>query len=127
MSNSSSTVGLEQYNPSLNENPVTTSHPLSLPLQQEKAEKPMHRRSYHSIKQQSPILLCGKSYPRGVKLNTHLTSLQSSSTMQGTGVITPPSTLAHHAHTMDKRAQSVTRHSIMPPASMMKGTFDVYE
>lgn len=125
MSNSSSTVELEQYNPLLNENPVSTSHPLSLPLQQEKAEKPMiptHRRSYHNVKQQTPILPRANSYPRSVKLNTHLISLQSSSTMQGTGVITPPSTLAHHAHTMDKRAQSVTRRSITPPASTIKRT-----
>ena len=121
MSNCSSTVELEQSNPSLNENPVTTSHPLSLPLQQEKAEKPTHRRSYHTynVKQQIPILPRANSYPRNVKLNTHLHSF---STMQATGVITPPSTLAHHAHKIDKRAQSVTRRSVTPPASTIKRT-----
>lgn len=125
VSNSSSNVELEQCNRSLNETPDTSSHPLSLPLQREKVEKPMiptHRHSYHNVKQQTPILPRANSYPRSIKLSAHLISLQNSNTTQGTGVITPPSTLAHHAQTMDKRAQLVTRRSTTPPASTVKRT-----
>lgn len=127
ISNSSSFAEFERYNPPYNENLPQSDGP-SVSQQQEKAvdssEDPGVVRTRHRSQQntpnphiESPVLPRANSYPRGVRLSTHKMSQQTSGSAQSTTVITPPSTLAHHAQTMSIN-KSATRRSVTPPTML---------
>ena len=73
---------------------------------------------------QSPSPMArANSYPRGIKLQTQLATAQPPSHTQN-NVVTPPSSLTHHAHMMPGASGrwSATRRSVTPPACYNKHT-----